>query len=151
MGQGVNNSCQSRRSSDNNITNSAALQQNNSSQSPGQQKSHHSLNQEKSKFTKLRPMESHREFNRNQPPMHPNDYPRPGKDTRVFPSPYKSFSTYTGHPSPRQFPMSAGPRPYYSGQGQSCGRGRIWGGQGGNTERSIQKKKQVKKVKKVMK
>jgi hypothetical protein len=41
--------------------------------------------------------------------------------------------------------MTAGPRPYYSGQGQSRGRGRIWGGQGGNTGRSIQKKKQVKK------
>jgi hypothetical protein len=90
------------------------------------------------------PVDSYREFDRNQPPRL-DGYPRPGRDTRVFPSPYKSFSPYTGHPSPRQFPMSAGPKPYYSGQGQSPGRGRIWGGQGGNSGRSIQKKKQVKK------
>jgi len=107
--------------------------------SESQQKSPSNLNQEQSRFTKLMPVDSHREFDRNQPPRHLNGYPRPGRDTRVFPSLYKSFSPYTGHPSPRQFPMQAGPRPYYSGQGH---RG---GGQGENSGRSIQKKKQVKK------
>jgi len=73
-----------------------------------------------------------------------------GRDSRVYPSPYKSFSPFTGNLPPRQFPFPAGPRPYFPAQGR--GRGRIWGGgynnagrRGENLGWSGPKKKQGKK------
>jgi len=72
-----------------------------------------------------------------------------GRDSRVYPSPYKSFSPFTGNLPPRQFPFPAGPRPYFPGQGR--GRGRIWGGyniggrRGENPGWTVSKKKQGKK------
>jgi len=72
-----------------------------------------------------------------------------GRDSRVYPSPYKSFSPFTGNLPPRQFPFPGGPRPYFPGQGR--GRGRIWGGynnggrRGENPGWTVAKKKQGKK------
>ena len=48
-----------------------------------------------------------------------------GKDSRYYPSPYKSFVPFTGNPVPRQFPHPPGHRPYY--QGQARGRRKLWG------------------------
>jgi len=48
-----------------------------------------------------------------------------GKESRYYPSPYKSFVPFTGNPVPRRFPQPPGPRPYYQGRG----RGKLWVGQ----------------------
>ena len=105
--------------------------------------------QEQEKFTKVKPAPG----NKWSAPRNTGGEPfvtnRPARDGRFYPSPYKSFSPYTGNPSPRHFPFPSGPRPYYSGQGQNRGRGRIWGqnsgGNMGEGGRIIQKKKQGKK------
>jgi len=105
--------------------------------------------QEQERFTKVKPTPG----NKWNVPRNTGDEPfvtnRPARDGRFYPSPYKSFSPYTGNPSPRHFPFPSGPRPYYSGQGQNRGRGRIWGqnsgGNMGEGGRNIQKKKHGKK------
>jgi len=75
---------------------------------------------------------------------------RPGRYARVNPSPHKNFAPFPGNSSSRH--LTFGPRPYYSGQGQSRGRGQIWGdynggrrGEGSNTGKYSQKKRQNKK------
>jgi len=105
--------------------------------------------QEQEKFTKVKPAPGNKWTAPRNTGGEPFVTNRPARDGRFYPSPYKSFSPYTGNPSPRHFPFPSGPRPYYSGQGQSRGRGRIWGqnsgcnmGEGG---RNIQKKKHGKK------
>jgi len=71
------------------------------------------------------------------------------RDSRVYPSPYKSFSPFTGNLPTRQFPFPPGPRPYFPGQGRG-GRGRIWGNNSGGRQGvgpgwAISKRKQGKK------
>ena len=119
----------------------SAHQQGHQSEQARQQKIICNSSQQQNKFTKIRPVGTNKEIDRNQS-RNQNGFVRPGRDSRMFPSPYKTFSTFTGNPSPRHFPLVPGPRPYYAGQGQGRGRGRIWGEQRG---RIIQKKKPGKK------
>jgi len=124
---------------------SPAPQQIHLSEQFSQQKFQGNTNQQQNKYTKIRSVESNKEFVKNQQRSQ-NGFSRPGRDSRMFPSPYKTFSPFTGNPSPRHFPLVPGPRPYYAGQGQGRGRGRIWGEQrGGGQGRIIQKKKPGKR------
>ena len=109
-----------------------------------QQKTSGNSNQDKQTYTKLKNSGN----DRNADNQGFNN--RGGaRDSRVYPSPYKSFSPYTGNLPPRQFPFPPGPRPYFPGEGRG-GRGRIWGynsggRQGDNPCLAISKKKQGKK------
>merc|ERR1712096_602408 len=101
--------------------------------------------QEKEQFTKIKPAAGKKWNAERNAGVDPFVINRPARDGRFYPSPYKSFSPFTGNPSPRHFPFPSGPRPYYPGQGQNRGRGRIWGQNTGNRSmgegaRNIQKK-----------
>jgi len=107
------------------------------------------LEQVQERFTKVKPAPGNKWNTPRNTGGEPFVTNRSARDGRFYPSPYKSFSPYNGNPSPRHFPFPSGPRPYYSGQGQNRGRGRIWGqNSSGNMEeggRIIQKKRHGKK------
>jgi len=115
----------------------------------GHQKPLPNVDKEQQEFTKLKPADDKWEAARNSAVDPPgNSRSGSGRDSRVYPSPYKSFAPFTGNPpAPRHFPF-LGPRPYYPDMGQR-GRGRIWrngGSQGANHGRSSQKKRQKKRA-----
>eukprot|EP00092_Neocalanus_flemingeri_P016839 GFUD01018214.1.p1 GENE.GFUD01018214.1~~GFUD01018214.1.p1 ORF type:complete len:603 (+),score=152.56 GFUD01018214.1:99-1907(+) len=145
--EGNGQDCYQRKNTENR-TIVAVPKPNNSPQQSEQEKSQPN-SQEQRKFTNLKPVINRLESAGDQP-----SFSQFGRNSRVFPSPYKSFGLYTGRPSPRHYPFPSGPRHYYSGQGQGRGRGRLWGynsgggsqGQGDKYRRPIQKKRKSKKL-----